>query len=76
MIDRTLCMAPLDRSMLGGPRCQKPATHDSIFGRCCAQHAEELRQALRDPSTFGNILAGDRPRTENEIARMVVELPS
>jgi len=75
MIDRTLCMAPRDRSVLGGPRCQAPATHDTVMGRRCTPHAEEMRRALRDPDTFGNLLAGARARTEEEIARMVVELP-
>ena len=76
MIDRSRCMAPKNRSELGGPRCQEPATHDSVFGRCCEVHAEELREALRSPNTVGNLLTGGRPRTEDEIARLVVELPS
>jgi hypothetical protein len=76
MIDPTRCMAPKNRSELGGPRCQEPATHDSIFGRCCTPHAEELREALRSPDMIGNLLAEDRSRTEEEIARLVRELPS
>jgi hypothetical protein len=63
------------RQWLGGPRCQEPATHETVLGRRCAHHAEELRQSLRDPHTTGNILAGGRARTEEEIARLVVELP-
>jgi hypothetical protein len=74
VIDRSRCMAALDPITLGGPRCQEPATHDSIVGRRCAAHAEELRQALRSPNTFINVLSG--VRTEEEIARLVVPLPS
>ena len=74
MIDRSRCMAPHDESTLSGPRCQEPATHDSVLGRRCTLHAEELRRALRDPATFINTLAG--PRTEEQIAKMVVPLPS
>lgn len=89
IIDTSRCMAQRDATpdvpgqtfidrirSLGGPRCQEPATHETVMGRRCARHAEELRQALRDPRTLGNILAGDRARTEEEIARLVVELPS
>jgi hypothetical protein len=76
MIDPTRCMAPSNRSDLGGPRCQKPATHATVLGRRCAVHAEELRQSLRDPNTLGNVLAGGRARTEDEIERMVVKLLS
>ena len=84
MIDRTRCMAPreeppdvpgqtfIDRlRSLGGPRCQAPATHETVMGCRCARHAEELRRALRDPHTLGNVLAGNRARTEDEIARLV-----
>lgn len=88
MIDTSRCMAPreappdatpeqtfIDRlRSLGGPRCQEPATHATVMGRRCARHAEELRQSLRDPNTLGNILAGGRARTEEEIAAMVREL--
>ena len=74
MIDRSRCMAALNPSTFGGPRCQEPATHDSIVGRRCALHAEELRRALRDPSTFINVLSG--ARIEEEVARLVVPLPS
>ena len=77
IVDRNRCMAPRDRSTFGGPRCQAPATHDSaIVGRLCTAHAEELRQALRNENTLGNVLAGGRARTEEEIARLVVELPA
>jgi hypothetical protein len=74
VIDRSRCMAPRDDASFGGPRCQEPATHKSIMGRCCARHAEALRESLRSPNTLGNIFAGRRARTEEEIARMVVEL--
>jgi hypothetical protein len=90
MIDTSRCMAQRDATLddattedtfidrlrsLGGPRCQEPATHETVMGRHCACHAEELRRALRDPHTLGNILSG-RPPTEEQIARLVVELPS
>lgn len=75
MIDRARCMAPRDRRTLGGPRCQAPATHDTPFGRHCASCAEELRRVLRSPDTFCNVI-DDRARTEEEVARLVVELPS
>lgn len=88
-IDTSRCTAPreappevpgqtfIDRIRnLGGPRCQEQATHMTVMGRRCARHAEELRQSLRDPHTLGNVLAGNRARTEEEIARLVVELPT
>ena len=59
---------------LGAPRCQETATHLSHVGRRCEKHAEELRQALRNPNTLGNILCEDRARTEEEIARIIVPL--
>jgi len=74
MIDRSKCMASCDGS-LGGPRCQDAATHESVWGRRCTKHADELKKRLRDPSTLGNIIAG-RARTEEEIGKMVRELPS
>ena len=58
-----------------GPLCQDVATHDTVMGRRCARHAEECREALRNPRTLGNVLAGGRARTDEEIARLVVELP-
>jgi hypothetical protein len=76
MIDRSRCMAPHDPAQLGGPRCQEPATHATALGRRCTRHAEAYRDALRNPRTLGNVIAGGRARTEEEIARMVVELPS
>ena len=72
-IDTTRCMAP-HRSF--GPLCQAPATHNSPLGRRCARHAEELREALRNPRALGNVMAGGRARTEEEIAKLVVGLPS
>jgi hypothetical protein len=76
MIDPSRCMSRRDGELLGGALCQEPATHDSIMGRRCARHAEAMRRSLRDPGTLGNVFAGGRARTEEEIARMVVELPS
>ena len=77
MIDRTRCMALRDGEPLGGPRCQAPATHSSPQGRRCARHAEELRQALRDPHALINVITGDgKACTEEQIARLVMELSS
>jgi hypothetical protein len=44
------------------------------MGRRCAHHAEALRESLRRSDTLGNVFAGRRARTEEEIARMIVEL--
>lgn len=74
-IDTSRCMAQQDDAPLGA-LCQEPATHNSLMGRRCARHAEELRRSLRNPNTLGNLLAGGRARTEEEIAKLVVELPS
>ena len=74
MIDRRRCMAPKDPSELGGPRCQTAATHEAHVGRLCATCAASLRQSLRDPNTLGNVIFG-RARTEEEIARIVAEIP-
>jgi hypothetical protein len=76
MIDRNRCMAPLFDPSLGGVRCQAPATHQTLFGRHCTHHAEELKKSLRNPDMLGNIMAGGRARTEEEIDLLVKELPS
>lgn len=76
MIDRNKCMAPRDEKEFGGVRCQATATHETFMGRRCALHAEALRINLRNPRTLGNVLAGGRARTEEEIAMLVRELPS
>lgn len=89
-IDTSRCMAQIEeqqRTLPSSPLealkfifkhrtfCQAPATHLGHLGRrLCEVHAEELRKALRNPNTLGNILAGGRARTEEEIARMVVRL--
>jgi hypothetical protein len=75
VIDPARCMAPRDDEPLGVARCQEPATHDSIMGRRCVRHAEMLRRSLRNPRTLANLVLG-APRTEAQIARLVVELPS
>jgi hypothetical protein len=78
MIDPKRCTAPLDGGLVGmltGPLCQEAATHQTLSGRRCARHAEELRQAFRNPKTLGNVLAGGGARTEEQIARLIVELP-
>jgi len=75
MIDRTRCMAPRNQATLGGPRCQAPATHATVLGRRCTACTEELRRAMRDPNTVVNVVVG-RARTEEEIARLVTEMPS
>jgi len=73
MIDQKRCMAKRDGEPLGGERCQAAATHETLMGPRCAKHAEEFKQALRDPRTLGNVMAG-RARTEDEIALLVREL--
>jgi|WetSurMetagenome_2_1015567.scaffolds.fasta_scaffold98925_3 hypothetical protein len=76
VIDPKLCMAKRDNTPLFcADRCQEPATHTSVMGRRCARHAEELRNALRNPDILGNVLAG-RARTEEEISALVRELSS
>lgn len=80
MIDRTRCMAlvgPLKTisDFFNREFCQEPTTHTGDGNRLCALHAEELRQALRNPHTLGNVILG-RARTEEEIALLVRELPS
>ncbi len=78
MIDRARCTAPRDDGITGllvGPLCQEPATHETVSGRRCARHAEAMREAMRNPNTLGNVLGGKRARTEEEIARLVRELP-
>lgn len=77
MIDTKRCMAKRDGApIFSAERCQAPATHETIMGRRCALHAEELRASLRNPNTLGNILAGGVARTEEQIAMLVRELPS
>lgn len=75
MIDKSRCMAKQDGAPIGGPRCQAPATHETIMGRRCSRHAESLRRALRSPNVLGNVVLG-RPRTEDEIKELVTELSS
>ena len=77
-VDRKRCMAPKVEGFagLGGERCGQPATHQSaIVARLCTTHANLLRERLRNPDTVANVLLG-RARTEEEIAKLVVELPS
>lgn len=75
-VDAARCVAANDPSVIGGPRCQAPATHDSIFGRLCDRCAERLRERMRDPTTAINAVSGRRARTEDEIAQLVYRLPS
>ena len=74
--DPNRCLARRDDAPLGGSRCQEPVTHDTFLGLHCAHHAEVLRVDLRDPDTLCGSMAGRRQRTEEEIERLVVELPS
>jgi hypothetical protein len=53
------CVGPKEQKLFAD-RCFKPATHTTIMGPRCADCAELLRKALRDPNTLGNILAGNR----------------
>jgi hypothetical protein len=64
------CMGPKDQRLFAD-RCFAEATHITIHGPRCTPCAEIFRQSLRDPNTLGNILAGNRARTEEEINRMV-----
>lgn len=73
-IDRKRCMDARNAEELGGPRCQESSTHTTYVGRRCARHAEEMRQALRNPNVLVNVLKG-RVHTEEEISRLIVELP-
>lgn len=61
------------RQMLSYEPCGKPATHLAYWETkpLCAEHAEQLRVALRSDNSLGNVLAGGRARTEEEIERMV-----
>jgi len=61
------------RHILAYEPCGRPATHTSYDDNkpLCDEHAEELRAGLRSPNSIGNILAGGRPRTEEEIVLMV-----
>lgn len=74
-IDRTRCMAPRNGEEFGGSRCQESATHSTYLGRRCAHHAEAIRRAMRNSNTLANVLNGKRARTEEEITRLVKELP-
>lgn len=75
MIDPDRCMAKRDGTpIFGGVRCQEPATHATVLGRRCAHHAEELRQALRDPNTLINVLGRKGACTEEQIDRAVVPI--
>ena len=76
MIDCERCMAPADRNVLGGARCQKVATHTGVFGALCETCAELERRMYRNPNTLGNMIAGGRARTEEEIARLVRPIAS
>lgn len=60
--------------MLHYEPCGAPATHWAYGGTkpLCDRHAEDLRAALRNPTTLGNVLSGGRARTEEEIALMVI----
>jgi hypothetical protein len=77
VIDRNRCMAlrTSDGDFVGA-RCQEPATHQTLFGRHCTHHAEALKKSMRNPDMLGNVLAGGRARTEEEIDLLVKELPS
>lgn len=52
--------------------CGAPATHVAYDGSkpLCGAHAEELKAALADPDTLGNVLAGC-PRSPEEIQLLV-----
>ena len=75
MIDTKKCMAKRDgEPIFTAHRCQAVAPYATVMGRRCSKHAEELRQALRNPATTMNVIVG-RARTEEEIERLVMLLP-
>lgn len=61
---------PVVLEILGGTFCGDQPTHETVFGPRCDKHAEVLRQRMRDPHAFLNILAGCVP-SEEEIAKRV-----
>jgi hypothetical protein len=63
-------MGPKDQQLFA-ERCLAEATHITIHGARCTKCAEQFKESLRDPNTLGNILAGNRARTEEEISKMV-----
>lgn len=67
------CEGARDEKVLGGARCDKPATHASILGPRCDNCAESLRGVMRDPNTVLNVVHG-RARTEDEISKLVKRL--
>lgn len=73
-IDTKLCMGLREGERFGGARCQKKATHSTYLGRRCSQHADQLREAFRSTNTLINVFGRRGRYTEEEIARMVVEL--
>jgi hypothetical protein len=60
---------------IGGPRCGKPATFQTVWGVYCDDHAEALRASMKNPRTIPNLVAG-RVRTDDEIARLVRPIAS
>lgn len=76
MIDRDACTHALRPELgHGSPRCQKEATHDSVVGRRCTPHAEQLRERFHDPSTLCGIPGDGAPtRTDEQVARLVWRL--
>jgi hypothetical protein len=81
VIDRTRCMRSNSSlaTVFGAEElkfCQEPATHESkLTGRLCVHHAEEQREALRDPSALINVIR-KRVSTEEEISVLVRKLPT
>lgn len=74
MYDTSRCMHLKAGESIGGARCQEVATHETLLGRRCAWHADELKKAFRDPRSVGNVLAGGVARTEEQIERLVVKI--
>lgn len=68
MVDRT-CRR-MDRPF--GEFCGAPATHGSVFGARCEEHAEELVQRLQNQDTLISLLK--RPLSEKEARARVWRL--
>lgn len=67
------CESSADPSVLGGPRCGKPAAFRTPLGYFCDDCIERFRAACRSPFSMANVIAG-RVRTEEEIAKMIKPL--
>lgn len=69
------CEAAADSTWegIGGPRCGKPATHETLMGFRCDEHTETYREAMRSSNTLINILSGNIP-TDEQIEKSIRKL--